>query len=43
LTESPTGFDQSLPGRVVNVAGDRKTARTLKGLDERDRAVAEVL
>jgi hypothetical protein len=43
MTEAPAGLNQTLPGGVVNESRDRKTARTLKRLDERSRAVTEGL
>lgn len=41
LAEAPAGFDQALPGGVVNGARDGKPARTLERLDERDGAFTE--
>jgi hypothetical protein len=43
MTESPSGFEQSLPRGLIDRAGEWQSARTLKRLDQRERAVTERL
>jgi hypothetical protein len=43
MTESPSGFEQSLPRGLIDRAGEWQSARALKRLDQRERAVTERL
>jgi hypothetical protein len=43
VSEAPAGLDQALPGGVIDRPRERKSARTLKGLDECRGALAECL
>jgi len=43
MTESPSGFDQSLPRGLIDRASERQSACALERLDQGERAVTERL